>query len=443
MPLFFDIFILIMLILANGFFSLAEFALVSSRKVKLKQMAEEKKPGADAALIISEDQTTFLSAIQIGITLIGICTGAFGGATFSHYLEPFLLNIPILSTYSEFFSIVIIVIIITYFSIVIGELVPKRLGLAQPEIIACKIAPVFLSITRISAPFSYLTTLLTNYIVKISGVSQDPSPEVIEEEIHLLLEEGAESGVIDETKQDIVESVFELSNRQIVDLMVPRPDIIALNIEDPLKDNLDIMIATRHTRYPVYRGGLDSMVGVLSVRDLFACSQSCQDMDISTVMTEIVVVPDHISALDLIRQFREATSPLAIIIDEYGSVIGLITLHDLLEALIGDLSLVDQEQNVSHAIKRTDGSWLVDGKITIEELNEITGIDCTEDKGKRYFRTLAGFILYETGEIPSPGFKFSWNGYVFEIVDMDGQRIDKVIISQDPSQNLQNSEESH
>jgi putative hemolysin len=435
MILIFDIIILILLILANGFFSLSEFAMVSSRKVKLKQMAEDKRAGADTALLICDDQTNFLSSIQIGITLIGVCTGAYGGATFAQYLEPYFKEIPLIGEYSHIFSMVIIILVITYFSIVIGELVPKRIGLAEPEIIACRIAPVFLIISRISSPFSYLTSGLTNFIIKLTGFSKVSSSDVIEEEIHLLLEEGAESGVIDETKQDMVESVFELDDRQIVDLMVPRPDIIALNSEDSLENNLEIMLKTRHTRYPVYSGNLDSMIGILSVRDLWASSLSGKDLKISEVMKEIVVVPDHISALDLIRKFRESTSPLAIILDEYGSVIGLITLHDLLEALVGDLSLVDQDENEPRIIRRNDGTWLVDGKVTIEELKEKTGIECTDESTKRYFRTIAGFILYQSGEIPSTGDKYTWNNYTFEIVDMDNQRIDKIIISQDPSEN--------
>ena len=430
MSLIIEIIILILLIIANGFFSLAEFALVSSRKIKLKQMAEENKPGATIALLISEDQTNFLSAIQIGITLIGICTGAFGGTMFAPYLEPFIRNIPVIGKYSDFFSMIIIILLITYFSIVLGELVPKRIGLAQPENIACRIAPAFLIITRLSSPFSFLTSGLTNFIVRVSGVLENSSSQVIEEEIHMLLEEGAESGVIDEAKQDMVESVFELSDSQIVDIMIPRPDIISINIDDPVQDNIDIMLNTRHTRYPVFKGNTDSIIGVVSVRDIWANTISGHDMDISSLLQEIVVVPGHISPLDLISRFKNATSPVAVIIDEYGLVIGLITLHDLLEALVGDLSRVDQEEIHPRIIRRDDGSWLVDGRTTPDELLKMTGIDCTKGTGNDYFRTVAGFILYETGGIPQEGDKIIWGEYLFEIVDMDEHHIDKVVISE-------------
>lgn len=429
MTVLIDIIILLILILANGFFSLSEFALMSSRKMRLKQMASDGNSGASAALTLVEDQTTFLSSIQIGITLVGICTGAFGGASFSPYLEPLFRTIPIIGEYSEFTSLIFIILVITYFSIVIGELVPKRIGLALPESISCSVSPIFIWITRIATPFSYLTSGLTNIIMKITGITKESSPDHIEEEIHLLLEEGAESGVIDESEQNLVENVFDFGDSLIVDLMIPRPDIIGLNIEDDLKDNLDIMQQARHTRFPVYRGTLDHIVGVVSVRDVWAYTRENQDKDLSAVIQDIVVVPNQINALELIKIFRSATSPVAVIVDEYGSVIGLITLHDLLEALVGDLSGVDHEEESPGIIQREDGSWLVDGRTTPEELFETTRIDCMKEEDKGNFRTIAGFILYETGGIPKEGDVISYEGNRFEIVDMDGHRIDKVLIT--------------
>ncbi|QXO94149.1 hemolysin family protein [Methanospirillum purgamenti] len=424
-----DIIILFLLIIVNGFFSMAEFALVSSRKIKLKQLASEGKTGAHAALGLMEDQTSFLSSIQIGITLVGICTGAYGGATFSHVLEPFIENIPFIGTYSQAISITGVILVITYFSIVIGELVPKRIGLANPEGIACTIAPVFVLITRIFAPFSYLTSGLTHLLVKIFGISDQKTPDIIEDEIHLLLEEGAESGVIDETEHNMMESVFEFGDRPIDDLMIPRPDIIAIDIDDEPSKNLDIMRNSKHTRYPVYRDTLDSIIGIISIRDLWTYSQSHQTIDLSKVIQEILVVPNQITALDLIHRFRNATSPLAIVVDEYGSVVGLITLHDLLEALVGDLSKVDNEEEIELVTRRHDGSWLVDGRTTPEELYELTGISCIEDSARGFFKTMAGFMLYQTGSIPKEGETIVWDNYSFEIVDMDGHRIDKILIT--------------
>jgi putative hemolysin len=435
-----DIIILILLIIVNGFFSMAEFALVSSRKIKLKQLASQEKTGANAALTLMEDQTSFLSSVQIGITLIGICTGAYGGASFSPILEPLFATIPLIGAYSSAISLIFIILIITYFSIVIGELVPKRIGLSNPEGIACTVAPIFLFITRILAPFSYLTSGLTHIMVKILGVSHISSPDVIEEEIHLLLEEGTESGVIDETEQDLVESVFVFGDSRIVDLMVPRPEIIAIDIDEPLYKTIEIMKKSSHSRYPVYKETLDSIVGIVSVRDIWAYSPMNQDIELSRVMQDIVVVPNQITAMDLIRRFRNATSPLAVIIDEYGSVVGLITLHDLLEALVGDLSGVDQEEKNPQVTHRQDGSWLVDGRLSPEELKELTGIDCTDESTKGIFRTMAGFLLYETGRVPSEGDSVSWNGYVFKIVDKDWHRIDKILISIDKESVKNNAE---
>ncbi|MDD1723679.1 MAG: hemolysin family protein [Methanospirillum sp.] len=429
MSLFIDLIIITLLIFANGFFSLAEFGLVSARKVKLRQMASDGIPGADAAIRLAEDQTGLLSTIQIGITLIGICTGAYGGAAFAQELAPYFSGIPIIGAYSDLVSLVIIVLVITYFSIVIGELVPKRIGLSRPEHTACTVAPLMVLITRISTPVSYLTSGLTNFIMSVLGQNREDSPEVIEEEIHMLLEEGTEAGIIDKAEQKILESVFELSESSIVDLMVPRPDIVALNIEDPIEDNRKIMQETGHTRYPVYRGNLDTVIGVLSVRDLWAHISAGHPEEISAVMQEIVVVPKQITALELLRRFRTATSPLGVIIDEYGSVVGMITLHDLLEALVGDLSRVDHEEEKPRIVRRTDDSWLVDGKTPIDELHEDTGIDCSDQENKGQYRTLAGFILNESGEIPREGDIIPWNGLQFRVVSMDGHRIDKILLT--------------
>ena len=433
MAAFIDILILFLLIIANGFFSMAEFALVSSRKMRLKQLASENKSGAGAALSLLEDQTSFLSSIQIGITLIGVCTGAYGGATFSGSLEPLFRSIPIIGHYSSAISLTFIILLITYFSIVIGELVPKRIGLANPERIACTVAPVFILITRIFSPFSYLTSGLTNIIVKLFGISPVTSPDVIEEEIHMLLEEGTESGIIDETEQDMVESVFEFGDSQIADLMIPRPDIVALNLNDPITKNFEIIERTGHTRYPIYQDTLDSIIGIISIRDLWLIAHKNTEVDFSKIMQDILVVPDNMKALDLIRRFKTATSPLAVIIDEYGSVVGLITLHDLLEALVGDLSRVDQDDEEPLITRRHDGSWLIDGRTSPEELYEITGIDCSEESSKGAFRTMAGFILYKMGSIPATGDYFSYDGNEYEVVDMDGHRIDKILITPLPT----------
>lgn len=429
MSVFIDLLILFILIIVNGFFSMSEFALVSSRKLKIKQMATENKPGSQAALTLLEDQTSFLSSIQIGITLVGICTGAFGGATFAHLFEPILSGIPIIGNYSSFISITVVILIITYFSIVIGELVPKRIGLANPEKIACTVAPLFIIITRVFSPICFLTTSLTKVLVKILGLSNSTSPDLIEEEIYLLLEEGAESGVINEDEQDMVENVFDFGDSKITDLMIPRPDIIALDIEAPILTNIEIIKKSNHSRYPIYNRTLDSIIGILSVRDLWIHAQANQTVDISEVMKDILVVPDNLTALDLIKRFREATSPLAVIIDEYGSAIGMITLHDLLEALVGDLSRVDNEEFHERIITRIDGSWLVDGKTSLDELEEFTGIVLIDESNKGSFRTLAGFILFEIGKIPKEGDIVIWNEYNFEIVDMDAHRIDKILIS--------------
>jgi len=231
----------------------------------------------------------------------------------------------------------------------------------------------------------------------------------------------------------MVESVFEFGDSQIADLMIPRPDIVALNLNDPITKNFEIIERTGHTRYPIYQDTLDSIIGIISIRDLWLIAHKNTEVDFSKIMQDILVVPDNMKALDLIRRFKTATSPLAVIIDEYGSVVGLITLHDLLEALVGDLSRVDQDDEEPLITRRHDGSWLIDGRTSPEELYEITGIDCSEESSKGGFRTMAGFILYKMGSIPATGDYFSYDGNEYEVVDMDGHRIDKILITRLPS----------
>ena len=426
---FIEILFILVLILINGYFSMAEIALVSSRKVRLEQLASDGDAGAARALQLISSTSRLLSAVQIGITLVAVLTGVFGGATLAERLTVLLSKIAWLAPYAATVSLVIVVLVTTYFSLVIGELIPKKIALNNPEKIASKVSGVMRFVSWLTAPLIHLLSISTDLGLRILGIHPSKDPPITEEEIRVLIDQGTRVGVFGEAEQDMVESVFEFSDSHIVDLMVPRPDIIALDIEDPIETNIEIMKNSNHTRYPIYKGTLDSIIGIVSIRDLWAYAQSDQPADITKVKQDILVVPDQLTALDLIRQFKNATSPLAIIIDEYGSVIGLITLHDLLEALVGDMSRVDNEEEHPLVIKRHDGSWLVDGRTSPEELCEFTGIDCTEESTKREFRTIAGFILYEMGSIPKEGDSVTWHEYEFEIVDMDGNRIDKVLIT--------------
>ena len=424
-----EIIIVCVLILLNGLFSMAEFALVSARRVRLQQMVERGEKGSDLALKLSVDPNIFLSTIQIGITLVGILAGAFGGAAIAHGLEEYFALIPVFGQYSTIISLLVVVLIITYFTLVIGELVPKRIGMEYPEQIAAKVAGPIVIISRIFAPINKLASVSTEAILWIFGSHNSQESAVTEEDITTLLEEGTQAGVFDEAEQELVQSVFRFGDREVVALMAPRPDVVYLDLDESFEENKARILSSGHTRYPVCRGGLDSVIGVVSVRDLWSQLASGQEPDLNVLLQEALVIPEHITALRLLELFRTATTPLAVIMDEYGSVAGIITLHDLLEAIVGDLSTVDEPEEEPGIIEREDGSWFVDGMLPAEQLRQLLNLETLPGEDEGVFRTAAGFVMAELGKIPVAGDHFSISGIRFEVADMDNRRIDKILVS--------------
>lgn len=429
MSVLLEIILICILIILNGFFSMAEFALVSSRRVRLSQLVDKGIRGADRALALSEDPNTFLSTIQIGITLIGILAGAFGGAAIAGKLAPVFSEIPYLGEYSDIVSLLMVVLVITFFTLVFGELVPKRVGLAYPESIASHVARPIQVIATIVAPLNQLASKSTDAVLWFLGSYKPSDQPVTEEDITTLLEEGTQAGVFDEAEQELVESVFRFGDREVISLMVPRPDVIFLDLEDSFEDNRAKILSTGHTRYPVCRGGLDSVLGVISVRDLYAQIVSGNQPDLTCLLQETLVIPEHITAIKLLELFRTATTPLAVIMDEYGTVAGIITLHDLMEAIVGDLSTVDQPDEEPAIIQREDGSWFIDGKLPVEELRTLLDLNILPGEEEGYFRTAAGFIMSELGRVPATGDLIIFNNFRFEVADMDDRRIDKILVS--------------
>ncbi len=424
-----ETFIIIILILLNGFFSMAEFALVSARRTRLSALAEKGVRGADRALSLSEDPNTFLSTIQIGITLIGILAGAFGGAAIAGQIAPFFADIPYIGPYSGTVSLLCIVLIITFFTLVFGELVPKRVGLAYPERISAAVAHPILLIATLLAPLNLLASRATEAILWLLGSCNPNEQAVTEEDITTLLEEGTQAGVFDETEQELVESVFRFGDREVVSLMIPRPDIVYLDLEDSLDENQKKILTTKHTRYPVCKGTLDSIMGVISVRDLYAQTGSGNLPDIAAIIQEAMVIPEHITAIRLLELFRTAKTPMAVVMDEYGTVAGIITLHDLMEAIVGDLSTVDQEIEEPAIVRREDGSWFIDGRLPAEELSELLSVTSLPGEEEGHYRTAAGFLISELGRVPSTGDVVVFGDFRFEVADMDDRRIDKILVS--------------
>jgi putative hemolysin len=424
-----EIIIIAGLILLNGLFSMAEFALVSARRSRLQQMAEKGNKGSELALTLSENPNTFLGTIQIGITLIGILAGAYGGAALAVTLGNYIHHLPYVGEYSSTLSLVIVVLVITYFTLVFGELVPKRFGLAYPERIASYSAHPINLISRIIGPINRLCSRSTDAVLWLFGSHTAQDSAVTEEDITSLLEEGTQAGVFNTAEQELVQSIFRFGDLEVTALMVPRPDVVYLDLEDTLEENRAKILNSGHTRYPVCRGGLDSILGVLSIRDLWSQTVQGDASDLTALTQDALIIPEHINALRLLELFRTATTPVAIIMDEYGSVAGIITLHDLLEAIVGDLSTVDRQDEEPSIIEREDGSWLIDGMLSADELREHLDIETLPGESEGFYRTAAGLVMAELGKIPISGDYFSLAGYRFEVVDMDNRRIDKILVT--------------
>ena len=420
--------IVLLLIIANGLFAMSEMAIVSARKARLRQRAEEGDHKARAALELAETPNRFLSTAQIGITLIGILAGALGGATLAEELGAYLSRIPPLKPYGEAIGLVIVVLATTYLSLVIGELVPKRLALNNPERIAAAIAAPMRALSVIAHPAVRLLSLSTELVLRILGIRPSAEPPVTEEEIKLLLEQGTEAGVFQEVEQDMVESVLLLDERRAAGLMTPRPEIVWLDVEDSLEEVRRKMIASPYSRFPVCQGSLDNVLGEVEARDLLARSLCGEAFDLKSLLQKPLYVPETMPALKVLEAFKKSGTQMALVIDEYGSIQGLVTLKDILEAIVGDIPSAE-ELAEPQAVQREDGSWLLDGMLPVEELKEILGIGELPGEEQGLYQTTAGFVMTQLGRIPAAAEHFEWGGLRFEVMDMDGNRVDKVLVA--------------
>ncbi len=423
-----EILVLIVLILVNGFFSMAEMAVVSARKARLHQRAVEGSRGARTALAMAEKPTRFLSTVQIGITLIGILTGVFGGATIAEELSIIFEQYAWLAPYSETVSATIIVIIITYFSLVAGELVPKRLALNNAEKIAASVAPLMHFLSRISTPFVNLLTASTEAVLRLLRIKPTSEPTITEEEVKILIDQGTLSGVFEVMEQDIVERVFRLSDRTVRSLMTSRLEMIWLDAEDALEENMRKVIASGHSNFVVCRGSLDNVLGIIRAKDLLTQFAGGQQVSVLSAVQQPPVVPESMKALNAVERLRAEKSPLALVVDEYGIIAGMITFTDVLEAIVGDIPGMDNPGEEPEATQREDGSWLFDGQIAIHDLQMMLDLDEPPVKEANY-ETVGGLFMALVERIPVVGDHFEWQNLRFEIVDMDGHRVDKVLVA--------------
>ncbi len=427
----FEIVIIIVLIVLNGIFSMSEFALVSSKRTRLKQLAEEGDTGAVAALELASKLTPFLSTIQIGITLVGILAGAFGGATVAKGLEVYLGDFPALAPYSNAVSITFVVVVITYLTLIFGELVPKQIALNKAEVIASKVARTMLFLSTVAKPLVIILSMSTEAVLRILRIQKISGPPVTEEEIKIMLEEGTEAGVFEEAELSMIEGVLEIGDLRVESLMTHRTDIIALDLNDTVNENLQKMILSGRSYFPAYERDLDNIVGMVSVKDILAKIVESGEVDIRTNVTNPLFVPEAISVLKLLELFKELGVHIALITDEYGSIQGIITLHDILEAIVGDVRTIGEPLETP-VVVREDGSWLIDGDTSIEKLKDILSVDTFPEEEEGYYRTIAGFIMYVLQRIPITGEHIEFKGLRYEVVDMDGNRIDKVLVEKVP-----------
>ncbi len=414
-----------LLILANGLFSMSEFAIVSARRHRLQTLAENGDARAGTALELAAEPNRFLSTVQIGITVIGVLSGAYGGAVFATALAEFVGRIPFLAPYASTIALASVVLLITYLTLVIGEIVPKRLALANPEPIALRVARPMQVLSVVSSPAVALLSASTELVLRLVGAKERAESPVTEEEVRLMLEEGTTAGVFDEEEQELVARVFRLSDRRVASLMTPRHEIVGVDLEDPLEENLARMREAGHSYFPVYRDSLDHVDGMISIRSLWARTPVGAQPDIEAAIFEPLYLPESLPALKVMEQFREATTHVALVTDEYGSIEGLLTLHDLLESIVGSLPDVHDEE--PEAVERPDGTWLLDGLMPIDEFRDRFELPPLPDEDRGYYQTLGGFVMMHLERTPVTGDRFDWGGNDFEVVDMDGNRVDKVL----------------
>ena len=423
-----EILFILLLIICNGIFSGSEIAVVAARKVRLQQLVDKGSRPARVALRLAESPNDFLSTVQIGITLIGILSGAVGGATVAKHLKPVLDGFKALQPYSEGLSVTVVVVLITYLSLVIGELVPKRLALANPEQIACRIAPAMRALSRLSSPAVHLLGASTDALLRFLNVEVSTEPEITEEEIKALIRQGADSGVFEESEHDMVQRVLRLGDRAIRTMMTPRTDICWLDLEDSLEENLAEVRESNHSRFPVARGSLDNCIGIVRVRSLLTAHMGSEPIDLSALCQAPLHVAESTLSLNVLEEFKRTGIHIALVTDEFGGVEGLVTLNDLMEGIVGDLPALEDEDEPSFVI-RQDGSWLVNGSLDVNEFDARIGTKLIGSIDQNVFHTLAGFVIHSLKRIPTASDYFDWHGYRFEVMDMDGNRVDKILVT--------------
>jgi len=424
-----DVALLVFLILLNGVFAMSEMALTASRKARLQVMVEGEEPGAQAAMDLHEHPTKWLSTVQIGITSIGVLNGIVGEAAFAEPFSRWLQSaLPITPKMAAYSATALVVATITYLTIIFGELVPKRLGQMYPENVARLVARPMNWLSTATRPFVWLLGASTETVLRLLGIRGGPSRSVTEEEIAASLEEGVDAGVIEEQEHQMVRNVFRLDDRQIGSMMIPRAEIVWLDAGAPIEQMLERMMQSGRSRYPVCRGGLDEVIGVVAAHKLLPPLAQGLKPDLNEHLKPPVFVPETLSGMELLEHFRQSSADMVFVVDEYGAVQGVITERDLLEAITGEFVGAEPGEE-AWATQRADGSWLMDGLIPIPELKDRLDLKEVPEEDRGRYNTLAGMVMLLLGRLPGTGDSVDWEGWRFEVVDLDGKRVDKLLVA--------------
>ncbi|SDA69524.1 hemolysin family protein [Methanobrevibacter millerae] len=422
-----EIIIILILIIFTGYLSMAELAVVSVRKAKMQKYLEDGNENAQIVFDLLEDPNEFLSTVQIGISLIGVLTGAFGGVTLAEPLAKLISFVP----YSEPISVAIVVIVTTYLTLVVGEIVPKVIALNDPERISLKVAKSMLVLSKVSKPVSFILAKSSSFLLWLLRIENRNDDTVTEEEIELMIKEGIEGGTIEQEEEDIIKRVFKLDDQKVESIMTPRNEIIWIDLEDDRQINKVKIMESKRSIFPIAYGELDDFIGVVQAKDILSMMFSGEKFDINSIVKEPLVVSENLETLELLKEFKENQGyvHMSLVVDEFGSVEGLITLNDLLEGIVGDIPGIDEDDDPI-ATQRDDGTWLIDGRFGIDRFKELFNIDDKfPDEDEDGFTTLAGFILSISGTVPDVKDKYEWERFIFEIVDLDGHQIDKILVT--------------
>jgi putative hemolysin len=429
MSIVLNILLILVLFFFNAIFAMYEIAMVAARKTRLEQRVEQGSKGAaDTLFLLADPNQQYLSTVQIMITLIDTLAGGIGGARLSGPLADLLVRIPWLAPQADTIALVVVVIIITYFSIVLGELIPKRLAVSQPEKVVSRLSPIIRFMTKVFRPLTKLLSVSTNFGLKIFRINTEKGPTITEEEIKSYIEEGRDIGLIEEAEREMVSGIFRLGDRRVEALMTPRMEMAWIDINAPKDQIWAQILETPHSRIPVADGNLDEVLGYVQIRDLLDSKPDDPEFDLHDYIEEPIYLPENMAALKALENFQTSGVHLAMVVDEFGGITGMVTDYDILEAIVGEIP-EDSEDTDYLAVQREDGSWLFDGLIVIDQLKEILDISEMPGEDRSAYQTLSGFVMSQLGRIPKTGAKFKYENYEFEVVDMDGRRVDRVLVS--------------